>query len=656
MPLSPDLQLMAREARWWMDHPGDVVGDIHNETSVSTKRRAERLMDVAGHCYRALEQTRLAMATNARMYSNMPIIGLTPRLYRHRAPTSKMNRLTLNLIKSVIDTYTALITQDQPKVSFETSGGNWSLQQKAKLLEKFMDGIFYETDLNEMSQTIVRDCAIWGIGIAKVYLDTDGEVPKIKIDRVFPHELLIDDQDWFYGSRDSGQCLYQYKYIDRFALMERYPELAEKILHASSSGGFLDASMYGTESGTQMLDQIIVVEGWHLASVPGKKGTRDGRHTIACGDVVLVDEEYEPDYFPFAFLYRQKPLNGLWGQGLADELQPQQIEISRLMQNIQRSQRLAVGHWLVEENSRVNTNAINDVVASIIRYTGIKPEYIAYQPVSADVYQHLWNLWAKGFEVVGISQLAANAQKPAGLNSGKAMLVYSDVQSQRFQPCYREYQHWFLNIAHQIIHLAREASDMDPSFEVKATGSKQMMRAVKWADANLADEEFTLKLYPTNKLADDPAARMKFIQDMINAGMIPPEDGKRLLDFPDLESVQNFADASYDNVMRAYDSMVERDEYFPPEPYMDIQSGIKLMQMAYLKARLDNVPTDKLELIRRWIDEAAALLPPPPPPAPPPGPGANGVGPHGPDLQQRTQEDVQRQLAGQAARNLTGQV
>ena len=641
MAFTPDATVMTREARWWTD-PDD--------------RRANRLMDVAGHCYRALEQTRLGMATCARMYSNTPIIGLTPRLYRHRAPTSKMNRLTLNLIKSVIDTYVSLITKDKPKVSFETSGGDWSLQQKAKMLEKFVDGIVYETKLEELAPTIVRDCAIFGLGCVKLYLDTDGPTPKICADRVFPHELLIDDQDWFYGK---GQNLYQYRYIDRYVLMERYPEHAEKIRHASASV-FMDASTYGTESGTQMLDQVVCVEGWHLATVPGEDGSRDGRHTIACGDSLLVDEEYEPEYFPFAFLYRQKPINGLWGQGLADELQPQQIEISRLMQNIQRSQRLAIGHWLVEENSRINTNAINDVVASIIRFTGVKPEYVAYQPVSADVYQHLWNLWAKGFEVVGISQMAASSEKPAGLNSGKAMLVYADVQSQRFQPCYREYQHWFLSIAEQIVHLAREAQKIQPSFKVKATGSKQMMKDVKWADANLADEEFTLKLYPTNQLADDPAAKMQVVQDMINSGMLRPEDGKRLLDMPDLEAVESFENASYDNVMRAYDRIVEDNDYFPPEPYMNIQESIRIMQMCYLKARLDDVPVDRLEMIRRWIDECAALIPPPPaPPAAPPGPATGGPGgppvgsPQG--LQQQTAIDVQRGLAHQQAGGLIGQ-
>ena len=626
-----DQGLMARESRWWAEE----------------SRRAERLVDVAGHCYRALEQTRLAMATQARMYSNMPIIGLTPKLYRHRAPTSKMNRLTYNLVKSVIDTYVSLITKDRPKVTFVTSGGDWSLQQKAKLLEKFVTGIFYENDLNEIAPQVVRDSGIWGMGVVKCYLNEDGPRPEIKIERIFPHELLVDDQDAFYGD---PQSIYHYRYIDRYALIEKYPDHAEALKTAGTTG-FTDSANQGTETGTQLLDQIICVEGWHL---PSYSGAGDGRHSIAAGKVLLEDEEYDRDYFPFAMLYRQKPLHGIWAQGIADELSPLQIAISWLTQNIQRSQRLAVGHWMIEENSRINTNAINDVVASIIRFAGVKPEYIAYQPVSSDVYAYRDKLISNGYEIIGVSQMSAASQKPPGLNSGKAMLVYADVQSQRFQPCYREYQNWHIDLAHQIVHLAREAEEKYPGFKVKATGSKQMMKVVKWADANLEDEEFTLELYPTNQLADDPAAKLQVVQDMINAGLIDPAAGKRLLDMPDLESLESFENASYDNVMRAYDNIVEDGYYFGPEPYMNLQESIRIMQMCYLKARLDNVPPMRLELIQRWIEEAVGNLPAPPPAPPAPAPGAAPPPGTAAGLEAHTAMDVQRQLAHQAAQNQVG--
>jgi hypothetical protein len=654
MPLttSEASQYAARTARWW--------------TAEKPLELAEKMMDVAGHIYRALQPNRLGMATATRLYNNTPILGLTPRLYRHHTPTQKMNRLTYNLVKAVIDTYTALITKDRPKVSLETSGGDWSLQRKAKLVEKFLDGIFYEIDIQELAPLIVQDSALWGMGIVKLYLDTDGPSPRIRADRVMPLELLVDDQDAFYGK---PQTMYHFKYHDRYQLMELYPDLAEQIQVASSSS-FTDAGNYGTgqDIGTQLLDQVVVVEGWHL---PSHEGAKDGRHTIAIGQCVLLDEEWTRDYFPFAILYRQKPVVGIWGMGLADELAPLQVEIGRCMQTIQRSQRLSVGHWLVEQNSEFNTNQLNDVVASVFRYTGVAPTYYTAPAAQPDFYTYLWQIVQKGFESVGISQMAAQSQKPPGLNSGKALLVFADTQSQRFEVCYREYQHWFMGMARQIIDLARDASAIDPKFKVKATGSRQMMKEVRWAEANLDDEEFNLKLYPTNALADDPAARLQQVQDLMNAGVIAPDDGKRLLDMPDLEALGSLQNSSYDNVMRAYDRIVDDGEYFGPEIYMNLPQSIQIMQQCYLKARLDDVPQDKLDMIERWMSEAksqlddlqkqqAAANPAAPPPG---GPGAGPAGPGGPpggppspeqQLENRTQIAIQRELARQNASSITG--
>lgn len=633
--------------------------------------RAIKVMDLCGQLWRNLEPTRMSMIRAARLYGNLPILGLSPRLYRQKQLTIRNRRIALNVIKSTVDTYVSILTKDRPKVTFLTSGGDWSLQRKAKLLEKFIDGQFYETDLHITAQAVSRDSALFGIGLVKVYSEETRKGPKICIERVLPWELLVDDQDASYGE---PRCMYHVKFMDRRALMVKYPEHREELMMASTP--MFDETGTNYQDQNDSIDLCAVVEAWALPL----GNDEEGRHVIACGNVTLVDEPYTDEFFPFEVLYRQKPIQGIWGQSLADELEAIQVEIARILMNIQRSQMLAVGHWLVENNAKINTNAINDVVASIIRYSGMKPEYVAYQPVSNDVYSHLDRLWQRAFEVVGISQMTAQSQKPAGLNSGKAMLVYADVQSQRFQPCYREYQHWYLNLAHQIIHQARKISDSHPDFAVKATG-KSMITAVKWADCCLDDEEYSLQLKPTNALADDPAAKLQIVQDMINAGMINPDDGRRLLDMPDLEQLNSLENAAYDVVMMSVERMIDEGEYFGPEPYMGpeyLQQAIHIVQMQYLKARLNFVPEDRLALLRRWMDEAADKLAPPAPPpeatapglppgAPPPGPpGAPPGGPPGPGgpppglpmppgaptEQQRVGELVQREMARNTARNI----
>lgn len=637
-----------KDVRWWEDD--------------NATKRALIVCDVAARIWRDQAPAREGMLRAARMYGSLPMMGLSPKLYRQRT-MMRGRRLALNLIKAVINTYTAMVTKDVPKISFVTSGGDDALQRRAKRLEKFVDGTFYDQRFQtSCAYQLVRDSALFDFGVVKFFCDeSDPDHPRVGLERNLPWEWLYDDQESADGSPPNG---YHVKFGDRRAFAAdvrrgKYgkpnPRLAAAI-EMSGTSGFDD--MAEAFDAVNLVEWCTIIEAWHL---PPDKNT-PGRHVIAVVgvDECVVDEEYTWNRFPCELLYRERPIQGVHGESLADELAPIQIEISRLLLQIQRAQMYAVGHWLVEENSRVNTNAIDDVTASIIRYAGTRPEYEAVSPVAPDVYAHLDRLWNRGFEVVGVSQMNSAGQKPAGLNSGKAMLVYADVTSNRFKPCYAEYQDFFMRVAQQILHWAANIAERHPNFSVKAPG--KMMADVRWADANLREEEYVMDMFPTNKLADEPAARLSQVQDMMNAGMITPEDGRRLLDMPDIEAINSYESASYDNTMEAARRIIEEGKYFGPVGQMDLADAVKRMQQVFLKARFDGVKPDRLDMLDRWIQEAKEQLdelqPPPPPPQPgppgPPGPGAPPP-PGGPaPMQTAIQANLRRIQAHRAAEAMVG--
>jgi hypothetical protein len=342
---------------------------------------------------------------------------------------------------------------------------------------------------------------------------------------------------------------------------------------------------------------------------------------------VLVLEEPCTRY-PFKFLYVSKPSHSVWGDGFVQQLMPMQFELDALLNMVRNSMKLSGLKIGIPSTSNVNTMAIAGVPDALLKFTDQPPIPLLWPAVAPDVYQQMDRIWQRMFEVPGISQLSAQSQKPAGLNSGKALQVYADVQSQRFEPSYAEYQHFFLRLARQIIACAR---DMDESFYVRAAG-KQTMSTVRWADVGgLEDHEFDLKLYPTNALADDPAARIQQVQDLMTAQLLDPKAGRRLLDMPDLEEFSSYENASYNLTMRVVTEILHEGRYIGPEPHMDLAEAVKLVQLAYVKARFENAPEDRLELLDRWMSAAQGILAPPPPPpgagAPPgpPTPGAPGM-------------------------------
>ncbi len=602
-------------------------------------RRATIVCDVAARLWRDQETTREGMLRAARMYGSLPMMGLSPRLYRQRS-MSRGRRLALNVVKSVVNTYTAMVTKDRPKVSFVTSGGDDAIQRRAKRLEKFVDGTCYDQSLHIQAYQCARDSALFTFGIVKFFKDTtEPKKPRVGIERTLPWEWLWDDQEAANGKPPNG---YHVKFMDRRAyaasLMKENPALAAQVEKADG-GGFDDVG----ESFDQvnLVEWCVVVEAWHL---PVNSET-PGRHVIAVVgvDEPIVDEEWTYHRFPCEILYRERPIQGIHGESLADELGPIQVELSRMLMSIQRAQMYAVGHWLVEENSNVNTNAIDDVQCSIIKYRGVPPTFHAPNSVANDIYGHLDRLWGRAFELVGVPQMNASGEKPPGLNSGRSLLVYAEATSTRFKPCYAEYQDWYMRVAQQIIHLAADIAEDHPDFAVRAPG--KMMDAIQWADVHMREEEYVLQMYPTNFLAEEPAAKLDQVQVMLNSGMIPdPREGRRLLAMPDDEAARSYEDASYDNVMMAVTNIIEKGEYFGPIPQMDSQDALKWMQMSFLKARFNKVPQDRLDLMLRWLDECAQQIKDMTPPPPQQMGGQQDAIAH----------DVQRMQAHQAAQQLTG--
>jgi hypothetical protein len=82
----------------------------------------------------------------------------------------------------------------------------------------------------------------------------------------------------------------------------------------------------------------------------------------------------------------------------------------------------------------------------------------------------------------------------------------------------------------------------------------------------------------------------------------------KLLDFPDLKAFYNMANAGVEDIERQIEKMIDEGEYQTPEPYQNLAYGIRKMQQAYLMYRSQNAPEDRLELLRRWIEDANDLI------------------------------------------------
>ena len=111
---------------------------------------------------------------------------------------------------------------------------------------------------------------------------------------------------------------------------------------------------------------------------------------------------------------------------------------------------------------------------------------------------------------------------------------------------------------------------------------------------------------------------------MLN-GMFTKEEAHQLLDFPDLEKANRMKIGFIEVIDKIIEKIIEDGEFTSPEVYMNLEFGIARVQQAYSLAMLDEVPHERLELLRRWMSQANMLLEQRN--APPPGQAMGAPGP-----------------------------
>lgn len=632
MPETVKPLIPATDGRWWLPEMAD--------------RRAKAVTACAKQVWDQNEPSRSAALSAWRMYSDQPLVGsgTQPRLYRRRTMgTVGQTTLSLNVVKAVCDTYVSQITKDLPQVDFVTKGGDATLQRKAQKLGKFVDGIFYDADFYETLTQVCLDSALFPFGAVQVFEDyTDPNRPRVGIDRRMFWEDIADETD---ASSGKPGTTYTVRGMDRLAAMSRWPKLADEIFNHGMGLAEFDPGLFD-DDGSGLADKIVFVDAIHRGTGEHDPGWR----AIVTGDVVLEEGAFDRETTGIERLYRLKPTTGIFSQSLALELKGIQREINRLLNHLRHAMQLtSAGHWLVHQNSNFNVNALDNQQGSVFRFTGAPPQFFPGGSIPAELFAHLDRLYQRAFEIIGVSMSIAQGQTPQLNGSGKAILAYADVQSQRFKPSYRQLQHFACRVAREVIGCARRISDKHHRFAVKAPG--KMMATVRWADANLEDEEFVMQPKAVNKLAEDPVGVLDQVQSFANAGpsWMLPSDGRRLMTgVPDLEAWASEMNAARDLVEQLCDRMLEDGDYIAPDPYLPLDeakvgpdNAIRWVHLRLLKAMVDNEPSDRCDLLRKWLTEAdltvrdmqAKAAPPPQqlppgasmgpaPPQPPPPPQA----------------------------------
>lgn len=574
---------------------------------------------------RSIEHRQSSIAEGHRrhgeIYASYSPLGLSWGSAESVRPPGQATR---NVIRSVCDTATALISKAWPRPRIVTDGGDWEVQQRAEMLDRFLVGVYRRAKIYSVAQLAFRDSTIYGTGAFILRECGRGKDYYLKAERLLISDLVIDEQEC-----PSGQDPVNYyvrKVMHKNAAVRMYAkgdkERKAAILAAT---GKQPLSWPGNQQVPK--DYVVVIEAWHIA----QSGEKDGIYVQAIDGLELDRKAWPHGWAPIITLYWSPPLSGFYGDGVAYRQYGRQRRINYLYRWIMRCQDLiAVPRvWVDAVNGPLKVQISNEI-GEIVGYHGQKPEFQTPQAVGNEVYAWLDRLEQGGFDDEGISQATATNQLPVGIESAPAQREYAFKEGTRFAPVSQRWEDAIAReCATKCLALYKEhatGTDIEEGSPTVVWTAKNLREVIDWDNVDLETEQYEIRVEASSLEELSPAGRIQAVIELAQTGWIEPDMGRKLLGHPDIEREDEISNAS-----RKYAEWVavnlKRGTYVPPNNYGDIADQEEVVKAELLNAEMGGAQKSRagrkaMELMRQFLRAAKAELAPLDAPVVPGQPGS----------------------------------
>ena len=583
------------------------MADVNERWWESNKRDLNANLVASYKKNRAYEHRHASYRTFVSLYSNRDIANDTFSTAFNRTISLNTENLThfsgvpFNIIKLMVDTVLNRVGKLKPLPQWVTDGGDYSLQEQAKRGQQYVRSVFHTEETYEKGQLAIRDALITGCGALKVYADPSSH--KVCMERVYPGELTVNDQEAFHGE---VRQLFQTKFISRHLAKALFPEKARSL----ETAGYISGHLNSDRSFKPTTDQIELVEAWHLPSV---KGGTDGRHVISASDTILLDEPWNVCRFPFSFFRWSPEVRGFYGIGLAEELLGIHLDVNTSLEKVHRSIEVsALPMFITDVNAGISPKDISNLPGLILEAedaNGVKP--VMPQAVPADVFQFLQSQIQRAYVISRLSSPfgGSTGGMPSGLETGAAVRNFHSVEQEAFTTVSQAIERFYMNVAENVMSAGKLLADTDPEFKVVTESDRNTIATVPWKEVHIDpdDQAYSIRVFPVSSLSADPAGRLADVGTMMDRGMITEVEALELLDFPDTTKTTNLRTAGKRLIEKILERMLDEGKYMAPEPFMDLELALPMAQSALLDAMTRDVPENRLELLRRFALQVSNL-------------------------------------------------
>lgn len=602
--------------RWWEIPAAPSDGDDGRDLSRCAFDVFNALRDEQAYLHRRYKKC-------IEQYENIRIDNLLA--WQYSSPVDKDGPNQLNITEQMIDTLQAEIISNRTKPMFTTSGGDFLAQEQAEELTRFCVGLFSDCKVHEkLAPAVCTDALVFGTGIAKVW----EEGGKIRAQRIFPAEVVVDTVQ---ASLAEPRTLYHHRILGRDSVIAAFVcdydegqdgsdgedgdsdmrkkareenRRVRRILENATDYSGQKLSVSGSAS-RGIRDLVQVIEAWRLPT-----GTEPGRHIVAVeGSGCLLDEEWGHDWFPFVMLRYKPRTKGFWGKGVAEILEGHQAIINSFREKIIAQLALSSPILWTAPGSDTNADSMRSNGLFTIIQTPEPPKLIVSPSVPGDLMQRLREEISDAGSMIGINTFMMDSTIPKGIDggSGVALRLYNDTKSKRFMNFARAFDTFHIDLCELMVKTADACEDAGNSEIIANFYDEIQVRRIKYADIRLPEEAYVIRPAPVNFLSESPSFRMSDVETLMP---YLPDDQKmpflaKAMRQPDMQDFTSNVSADEDAIDKAISLIlrgIKTSAEVSPSAYMKPELAIERARVAYLKAKTDGAPDERLNELENWMD------------------------------------------------------
>jgi len=444
----------------------------------------------------------------------------------------------LNIIKSAIDAVRSKMLNSKVRPFINTIKGSFKTIQVCKQLQLFYDYYFEEEDVAQKIGTAIMDACIYDTGFI-YFNETSGHVEQLPPWKVYTRPTETTNLNSVYIEHQNYST-------------DLLPDEVYELLNKEEKN-----SLYCNWS--------IYYNGKHKTKA------------YFINRQLKKVEETKFDCCPVIPIYYSTPETGNTSLSITDLIKGMQDEIDQLMIRIAEASQLTPANTvLIDSGTNLKVGQLKNGIGNVLQYDSASqnpPQIMTPQFISEQYNALIDDQIEKAYNFIGISQLSAQGKKAPGVNSGVGMATLEDIESDRFQTLVDQYIGSYTRLAKLMMRMInKDKSIIEPN---------RYSLSLKWGDVEKEYKKMRIQFSAADSLSKDPSEKLKQLQALAQAGIIPPSQIASLLELPDINRGYSVANNAFNATMTIIDACIYDDVYEVPDyiPAVMLKEQIVNMMM-----------------------------------------------------------------------------